>query len=257
MNNDVNKILENIFAYAFDKCLWSVFYLNYLEIPLSPYYTSKSSIEADKLLEKYNFSTLKNSICEAKRRGLIQKTGRGIKSMPEITAAGKARLSALLPKYDDKRVWDKTLYLLTYDIPEKRHSDRDKLRNFARAIGCSRLQDSVWVTPYDPRQLTDDFIRQNHIFGTIIVSNIGRDGSIGNEDIIGLICRVYKLAEINVRYENWIQKFSNRSSDQLALLEYFGILKDDPQLPFSLLPSWWKGDTAFNLIKSHIKDLFI
>jgi len=36
---------------------------------------------------------------------------------------------------------------------------------------------------------------------------------------------------------------------------YLSILKNDPQLPFTLLPKWWKGDQAYTCVASKLKQL--
>ena len=47
------------------------------------------------------------------------------------------------------RKWDKRWRVLIFDIPEKRAQLRQQLRIALRSIGFIRLQDSVWVYPYD------------------------------------------------------------------------------------------------------------
>jgi DNA-binding transcriptional regulator PaaX len=42
---------------------------------------------------------------------------------------------------------------LVFDIPEKRKGLRQKVRNTLITIGFERLQDSVWVYPYDCEDL--------------------------------------------------------------------------------------------------------
>ena len=54
-----------------------------------------------------------------------------------------------------KRIrWDGRWRILVFDIPERRRSDREKIRRSLHAIGFMRLQDSVWIYPYD----CEDFI---------------------------------------------------------------------------------------------------
>lgn len=45
--------------------------------------------------------------------------------------------------------WDRKWRLLIFDIREKRKSCRDKLRLTLVNLGFIRLQNSVWVYPYD------------------------------------------------------------------------------------------------------------
>lgn len=49
--------------------------------------------------------------------------------------------------------WDKRWRVLIFDIPEKRKSLREKVRRTLVAIGFMRLQDSVWIYPYDCEDL--------------------------------------------------------------------------------------------------------
>ncbi len=49
--------------------------------------------------------------------------------------------------------WDKKWRVLIFDIQEKKRHTRDKVRNTLRAIGFCRLQNSVWVYPYDCEDL--------------------------------------------------------------------------------------------------------
>lgn len=73
-----------------------------------------------------------------------------------LTREGEAELRKLeLNDFQLKRPkkWDKKWRVLIFDIPERRRSTRDKVRRTLRAIGFARLQDSVWVYPYDCEDL--------------------------------------------------------------------------------------------------------
>ena len=73
-----------------------------------------------------------------------------------ITEKGKKRLHTFelrgykLPK--PKR-WDERWRVLIFDIPEKRKGLREKIRRTLAAVGFVRLQDSVWIYPYDCEDL--------------------------------------------------------------------------------------------------------
>ncbi|MEK7093153.1 MAG: hypothetical protein AAB927_01580 [Patescibacteria group bacterium] len=49
--------------------------------------------------------------------------------------------------------WDSKWRVLIFDIPERRKGLREKVRRTLNAIGFVRLQDSVWVYPYDCEDL--------------------------------------------------------------------------------------------------------
>ena len=49
--------------------------------------------------------------------------------------------------------WDKKWRVLIFDIPEKRKKLREQIRRTLALIGFVRLQDSVWLYPYDCEDL--------------------------------------------------------------------------------------------------------
>jgi len=61
---------------------------------------------------------------------------------------GEGRLVPKKPKH-----WDKKWRLLVFDIPEKRRRTRTLVRQTLLNLGFYRLQDSVWVYPYDCEDL--------------------------------------------------------------------------------------------------------
>ena len=49
--------------------------------------------------------------------------------------------------------WDKKWRVLIFDIPEPRKKSREQIRATLMGMGFKRLQDSVWVYPYDCEDL--------------------------------------------------------------------------------------------------------
>ena len=47
------------------------------------------------------------------------------------------------------RKWDKKWRVVIFDIPEKKNRVRDRVREILSAAGFQKLQNSVWVYPYD------------------------------------------------------------------------------------------------------------
>lgn len=52
-----------------------------------------------------------------------------------------------------KRKWDRRWRVVIFDIPERRKSVRASIRRFMNEYGFVRLQDSVWIYPYDCEDL--------------------------------------------------------------------------------------------------------
>ncbi|KKQ26750.1 MAG: hypothetical protein US41_C0035G0003 [Parcubacteria group bacterium GW2011_GWB1_37_13] len=110
-------------------------------------------IEPRNKWQKYNFN---HSIKRLKKHGLIifEKTSRGI--FARLTPKGEDRLrkfKLLGYKLKKPKKWDKKWRVLIFDIKEERKGTRDKIRFTLKRIGFLRLQDSVWVYPYDCEDL--------------------------------------------------------------------------------------------------------
>jgi len=244
----VLTLAEGLFSHAVDLALWTVIYLGEVGLPQS---TSgqvwRAQVAADELLHQVNYDVIKEALKTARRNGWIKNRRRN--ALPEITEKGKRRLASVIPQYDEKRLWDGRMHLVTYDIPESRKIDRELLREYLRRIGCAMLQESVWITPYNPIDLVRSFVEKKELSGTVIVSDLGKDGAVGEEDHRALLIRIYKLEAINERYEEWLSDVGDaRAVDHHLLIRYLSILTDDPQLPFALLPPWWKGDKAYAFV---------
>ena len=61
---------------------------------------------------------------------------------------GEGRLAPKKPKR-----WDGKWRVLIFDIPERRRGTREQIRRTLLNLGFKRLQDSVWVYPYDCEDL--------------------------------------------------------------------------------------------------------
>lgn len=177
--------------------------------------------------------------------------------VPQITEEGGKRLDSIFPVYNEKRPWDGKFYLVNYDIPVGKNSQRDALRNFLKSIGCVMLQSSVWLTPYNPVKALKDFAEKRKLSEKVLVSVL-------LEEFAPPVAEIYGLEEINQRYREFVERmtplrppsllselregFAGQDKMQLAF-DYFSILKDDPQLPFELLPKDWMGDRAQELFE--------
>ena len=86
-----------------------------------------------------------------------------------------------------KRRWDKRYRMVIFDIPQSRRGTRDRLRSLMRAAGFYRLQQSVWVHPYDCEELITLVKAELRVGGSVlyaIVEEIENDVRI--KDHFGL-----------------------------------------------------------------------
>lgn len=65
--------------------------------------------------------------------------------------AAEMRLGSVVPK--KTRSWDGKWRLVIFDIPERRRAVRARVRETLRMFEFYRLQDSVWIFPYDCEDL--------------------------------------------------------------------------------------------------------
>ncbi len=206
--------------------------------------------EAEEAFNEYKYSTFKCDINRLKKRGIIKSSKINGNIQIQITPKGTLHLAKFIPVYQVQRDWDKKLYLITYDISEKRRRDRDMLRWYLKKKGYAMLQKSIWITPYNPKAELKMLISEKNLQGQILVSDLGRDGAIGDRNISELMIEVFHLDKINLLYQSFIQKYkiiNNKNNIWQMHLEYLEILKNDPQLPFELLPKNFLDKEAFKI----------
>jgi len=88
------------------------------------------------------------------KKGLLENKNNQLR----ITSGGKRYLFKCLSLGDNKELnknkkWDGKWRILIFDIPEGRRFDRDNIRRALVSIGFMRLQNSVWIYPYNCEEL--------------------------------------------------------------------------------------------------------
>lgn len=254
LKRKIAQVSEGMLATATDLVLAELYLHARLLEPgkaTSPAGIWKAYYESQTDLQEFNYQTLKRAFLYLKKKGLIEVVKEEMITLPKITKQGLERLSEVFPTYHEKRSWDGRIHFVTYDIAEKRRDDRDRLRRYLEKIGCGMLQNSVWITPYNPRDILRDFIEERGLEGAVIISNVGKDGSIGRTTLKELVASVYKIPEINEDYRDFLSRFKEAKQKDITpsqvAFKFFAILDKDPQLPFELLTTDWKGDEAYEL----------
>jgi len=85
------------------------------------------------------------------------KEGKGIL----LTTKGKQKALRMKYKLNPKlkKRKDKKWIMVIFDIPEKMRKYRDDFRNHLYDLGFQKLQQSVWISPYDIRKDLEEIIR--------------------------------------------------------------------------------------------------
>lgn len=103
---------------------------------------------------RFNYKT-KTVLGRLAQKGCITFVKKDGKRYARITEKGKRMLQMETEKIAiaKKRRWDRRWRVVIFDIPERRRSVRASIRRFMQEYGFVRLQDSVWIYPYDCEDL--------------------------------------------------------------------------------------------------------
>lgn len=127
-------------------------------------------------------------------KGYLRRIRKHGKSYLEITAVGSRTLALQLAQAEKvaqrKRRWDGDYRLITFDIPQRKRRVRDRLGQLMGKIGFLRIQDSVWISPYDCEDLValikvELHLRQEVIYA--VVRQLDNDKAI--REHFGLPCK--------------------------------------------------------------------
>lgn len=188
--------------------------------------------------------SLRKSLENLSRAGLVENR--------KITNKGFARLKQLIPTYIENRPWNGWLYLTLYDIPENLRRSRDKLSELMRRLSYGMLQKSVWVSFDDPEPFLEDLIEWDELEDFVVTVKCRVSPRL-RKGLIPLLSNAFKLDNLNLRYQGFINLARDgKTSPQDLAVRYLAILKDDPQLPFRLLPESWLGDKAHHIYLKQI-----
>jgi len=77
-----------------------------------------------------------------------------------FTPRGKGKILQIgIKQINKKRRRDKKWQMIIFDIPEKYRKQRDHLRDNLKILGYKKLQQSVWISPYDVLRETQILVR--------------------------------------------------------------------------------------------------
>lgn len=100
------------------------------------------------IANKRQSEIISSSAFKLTKKGLLKFNGKYY----ELTDEGEKKLRQLeIHGFHLRKPhkWDKKWRVVIFDIPEKKRKMRDQIRKIFVSAGMYRLQDSVWVFPYD------------------------------------------------------------------------------------------------------------
>ena len=114
-------------------------------LPSALYKLGLLKISSDKSgIARARQNLLKRGLLIRNQEGLLRLTSRGGRELRRLETR------AALEKKPHR--WDGRWRILIFDIPEYRKAVRNKIRRTLISIGFLRLQDSVWIYPYDSEE---------------------------------------------------------------------------------------------------------
>ena len=128
-----------------------------------------------------SLNSVRNAATRLVKKGLIVFENRAGKRVMRITDKGRYELHGMNLGVEKPKRWDGKWRLVIFDIAEPRKHLRNLLRSTLDQIGFKRLQDSVWIYPYDCEDLIV-LLKANFGLGKevlyVIADSIERDQEI-------------------------------------------------------------------------------
>ena len=171
----VKDILKLVGAGAF---LAASLVLPTLPMAIKPFLTNPEEYEPWK---RFNISYLKRTLARLESQKLVEITEEKNLQVVKITDSGRRKI--LRFAIDELAIkkphsWNGSWTLVTYDIPEKFHWQRDIFREYLKAWKFFRIEKSVFLHAY-PCQKEIDFLREylglGEFVNLFLVSRIEKD----------------------------------------------------------------------------------
>ncbi len=108
----------------------------------------------DKKLKENSIKSINSSRKKLVEKGLLKYSKEGFLSLTLLGEKILRRAEMVDYKFKKPKKWDGKWRILIFDIKETKRNIRDNIRNTLVSIGFIKLQNSVWVFPYD----CEDFI---------------------------------------------------------------------------------------------------
>ena len=239
LKEKILKISEGLLASLTDFVLSIFFFVSESIDPKVAHSLPLALAKVDKRMQKLNYQKIKRAIQYAQKKGWI-------KENLELTEEGQKRLKGLFPEFSKIPSWDGNWYLVNFDIPERLRQKRDIFRENLILLGFGKLQNSVWISPYNFLGDVEKIIKELNLSPYVILAISDKVGRIESKILAE---KIWKVSEIQKDYREFISQFGEKEnpSPLEVFFKYHSILRKDPRLPKELLPEDWAGEEAYRL----------
>jgi phenylacetic acid degradation operon negative regulatory protein len=204
------------------------------------------------------------------KKGWLKRRRVGRKSYYSLTSKSQELLAAGAQRIFEPEdgEWSGDWYLVTYNIPESKRHQRNKLRRQLTWMGCGSFNTAIWISPWDIAESVREVSTRLAIEEYV---QVFRARHLGYADDQDLVARCWELERINSQYAGFVEKYGpmlERDRARLSnwdqvdpaecfttrfmlLHEYREFPFVDPHLPPQLLPSDWLSVVAAELFKEY------
>jgi len=141
-----------------------------------PFYEASPTyrIAASKLRRELgkNNNEIKSRIQYLKKLGYIESFVEGKERFYEITLKGQKKLTQnrlIHPSVERPAKWDGKWRVIIFDIPNKFKSSRDVLRLKLIELGCQKVQESVYVFPFECTSIITDLSKMLCVNNCVVI----------------------------------------------------------------------------------------
>ncbi len=162
----------------------------------------------------------------------------------KLTSVGQGKWSREFPLFElSQKCWDRWWRMVAFDIPNKLEGRRNSLREKLKEFGMGKLQESLYITPYDFAKDLQEFVENHALLEYVEVFEARH--TFGS-DPHALAWKVWQLDKLAESYQELYQQIKEKeqisAKDKAAFQTQFEqILLVDPLLPRELLPKDWIG----------------
>ncbi|HVA38655.1 MAG TPA: PaaX family transcriptional regulator C-terminal domain-containing protein [Candidatus Dormibacteraeota bacterium] len=193
----------------------------------------------------------------------------GNKSYYSLTEMGRRRIDQASPRiyHDSSASWDGRWRILTYSIPERQRTLRDRCRKELVFLGCAMLSPSVWLAPHD---VSEQFREAAEALGVAERIDLFVADYAGPHDERALVAKCWDLPAIERAYRAFIEEYRPRleraraahgePAESACFVEREWLVHDyrkflylDPGLPDRVLPAGWPRAEAVAIFNEYYR----
>lgn len=101
----------------------------------------------------YSRKTLHDTYYKAKKSGLVS---HGTSAVPQLTLSGRQYVEPFVAQHLPRGA----RLMVIFDVPEAEAARRRQFRTVLRQLDFEQIQQSVWMSAYDHRQLIEDVAQE-------------------------------------------------------------------------------------------------